>query len=1006
MNQKKYLFIFSLSFSVLFLFALTGFALNITNSTNATNQTIVTYNNSSTQTLVQSVIEDKVNWSEVPQFDFSNVQRNYETRVTVKNNISYKRVVAESSLKKNIDLLVSNGCFRVYIFSDSASFNCPEKIADELIALEDWLRDVIYYEESDLSGLKVIGAELLSTFGVNGSGETIVVLDSGVDNLHYETNSSIVGCYNFVADEPSGNQTNNCTDLRGHGTLISGIIVGSGFNQLKGNSVRGIAPNAGLYMLKVLDANGVGTEDNVRHAIEYAVDSIDARIMSLSFGNKTNLHTSTCDTEVFANLTNWAVDSGYLVVVAAGNEGVGGMRDPACASKVLSVGAIDNNGTVPYWSSHGTELDVVAPGVTTFSSYSCSINVTDNCTRQWYAYDSGTSYAAPYVSGIAALYLQKNPSASNQEIIHILKSTTLDTISCQPRNYFYYFDGSLYDESVSDRCNDIEQGHGIVNAYNTIFGSSEVRECFSLDYDELETGASVNDTVVGERGNYSAQVVGATPTATECQLGECLKFDGTNDYLSVDNGLLNNLENGTVCMWYNVDSLASGSYNYLLGASSNPSSDELGMRILNSTSGWFTQNNAGTSVSVDTNTSKNYFICMSWDASNTYVWQDGKLVSSAPNTYDSSTGSRNNTFGDGWDGQPWNGTIDEIIVLETNMSQSLANLLYNYGRGYSCDHYYTPPRVTIDTPSEGVTLLSNETISIDVTVEGSVDECYTNSSYFSGSDYSAPFNFTNSSVLDGGMYTVLVTCTNTGGYGSDTVTFNVSAVSPAKENLVACFSFDYDDLDNNGRNDTALDATGTYAAQYLNDANSTHTNCKINECLTLDGVDAYATIEDAMLDELAAGTVCVWHNTEGITSGSWDYLYGGASYSGGEIAWRIHGNGNEQGYVWAVQNNLGSGLWGVPFLSNSTSQWYFSCLTWNNTLSSVKGYTNATLMKSATNAYASSTRAGNNTIGKGWDGNPWDGLLDEFMVFNMDITQNQMNDLYNSSNGISCDNYK
>jgi len=73
-NEKKYLFIFSLSFSVLFLFALTGSALNLTNSTNSTNetnQTLAMYNNSSTQTLTQIVVEEKINWSEVPRFDFS-----------------------------------------------------------------------------------------------------------------------------------------------------------------------------------------------------------------------------------------------------------------------------------------------------------------------------------------------------------------------------------------------------------------------------------------------------------------------------------------------------------------------------------------------------------------------------------------------------------------------------------------------------------------------------------------------------------------------------------------------------------------------------------------------------------------------------------------------------------------------------------------------------------------------------------------------------------------------
>jgi len=145
----------------------------------------------------------------------------------------------------------------------------------------------------------------------------------------------------------------------------------------------------------VSDSGGNCYEDDMLAAMEDAVVQGIAKVMSISIGGG-SYTTSNCDSDPLAAKLNSVVDRGITAVVAAGNDGKG-VSTPGCASKAIAVGAVDKTGAVPYFSGRGPALDIVAPGVSIYSTY----------VNNGYATMSGTSMATPHVSGVVALLLEK-----------------------------------------------------------------------------------------------------------------------------------------------------------------------------------------------------------------------------------------------------------------------------------------------------------------------------------------------------------------------------------------------------------------------------------------------------------------------------------------------------------------------------------------------------------------------------------------------------------------------
>ena len=233
-------------------------------------------------------------------------------------------------------------------------------------------------------GVNKIDAELAHTT-TTGSGIKVAILDTGIDKNHADL--SIAGGVNFVVKRGSVNPS-DWNDDNGHGTHVAGIV--SALNNNIG--VLGVAPDASLYAVKVLDRRGTGYLSDVISGLEWAINN-NMDVVNMSLGTSS-------DVQALHNAVDIATSAGVILVAASGNSGDGNsltnnVEYPAKYSSVIAVGATNSSDTVPSWSSDGLEVEVVAPGVAIRSTYKGNS----------YATLSGTSMATPHVTGVIALML-------------------------------------------------------------------------------------------------------------------------------------------------------------------------------------------------------------------------------------------------------------------------------------------------------------------------------------------------------------------------------------------------------------------------------------------------------------------------------------------------------------------------------------------------------------------------------------------------------------------------
>jgi serine protease AprX len=294
-----------------------------------------------------------------------------------------------------------------------------------------------------------IGARwVVDRLGLDGSGVGVATIDSGVNAGHSDLDGRIQHFVDFV------NAQSFAYDDYGHGTHVAGIIAGNGHDSH--GARRGIAPGAHLVVLKALDSRGVGFTSNVIAAIEYAIEhktTFNIRVLNLSVAAGV-YESYTKDPLTLA--AKRAVDAGIVVVAAAGNRGRGAAGDPAYggiaspgnAPWVLTVGASADMGTaareddeVAGFSSRGpspldsaAKPDIVAPGVAIESTTEPAsvLYAANAASRLWgsvrtanepYMSLTGTSMAAPIVTGAIALMLQANPELSPNAVKAILQYT-------------------------------------------------------------------------------------------------------------------------------------------------------------------------------------------------------------------------------------------------------------------------------------------------------------------------------------------------------------------------------------------------------------------------------------------------------------------------------------------------------------------------------------------------------------------------------------------------------
>ena len=242
---------------------------------------------------------------------------------------------------------------------------------------------------------------------VTGKGVRVGVIDTGCDYNHEDLAGKIFGGINCTSDHTIGYMDSDS----GHGSSVCSIIAA----RKSGRGVAGVAPDSSLFVAKAIDANGVGEAEYIKCSIAACITA-GCDVINMSIGSP----------EAHPEVEEAIVDGvarNIIFVAAAGNSGDVEVKDndgfpledwPARLPYVISVSAIDRQKNVPKWSSPG-HVEFAAPGVDILTCFP----------GNKYATFSGTSQAAPFVSGICALLKECDPNIDFEKAVEILSKYSL-----------------------------------------------------------------------------------------------------------------------------------------------------------------------------------------------------------------------------------------------------------------------------------------------------------------------------------------------------------------------------------------------------------------------------------------------------------------------------------------------------------------------------------------------------------------------------------------------------
>ena len=259
-----------------------------------------------------------------------------------------------------------------------------------------------------------IGAPTAWQAGHTGEGVKVAVLDGGVDGAHPDLAGKEVAEQNFTEDP-------DATDVDGHGTHVASTIAGNGAKY------KGVAPDAQILDGKVCALQGCA-ESWILGGMQWAVDQ-GADVVNLSLGGYDSPGLDPLEEAVNA----LSAQSGTLFVIAAGNSGrPGTVGSPGSADAALTVGAVDRDDDIAYFSSRGPRLgdgavkpDITAPGVDIVAAKAATGSIGTPVDENHVAL-SGTSMATPHVAGAAALLAQQHPDWTGARIKAALMASAKD----------------------------------------------------------------------------------------------------------------------------------------------------------------------------------------------------------------------------------------------------------------------------------------------------------------------------------------------------------------------------------------------------------------------------------------------------------------------------------------------------------------------------------------------------------------------------------------------------
>ena len=333
--------------------------------------------------------------------------------------------------------------------------------------------------------------------GYDGAGSTVAIIDTGIDGNHSSLDDQdddpttndpkVIAFYDPVNNPSLTNGTEVFAyDDQGHGSHCAGTTAGTGaptYDHI------GMAPQASLVGVKVLDAGGSGSFATVMAGMEWTVENrykFNIRAASMSLGGPGAIEWTSSEEDSVNRYANEMVRAGIALFIAAGNTAVSAqIGTPGSAEDAITVGALDKNSAIAVYSSQGpTEEGRIKPNIAYVGSnvMSVAFNTGDQYTDM-----SGTSMATPGAAGVAALMLQANPDLSPFDIRNIMQ----ETATYRQCAYMLANEPCLEDAIPKNRQNNV-YGHGEVRALDAVL------EAAQEDY-EFDTSISVVvSTTVGE----------------------------------------------------------------------------------------------------------------------------------------------------------------------------------------------------------------------------------------------------------------------------------------------------------------------------------------------------------------------------------------------------------------------------------------------------------------------------------------------------------------------------
>jgi hypothetical protein len=354
------------------------------NWTKITNRSITGYSVSESGVMVEKSIVEKV-------------ENNEEVRVKVKGELDDIKEILEDKVIHEFEEEVSAVITEEELskLQNNSNVDIIEPVGMRSISLQDSVP--LINSSSELWNLQIDGINL------TGTGETICIIDTGVNYNHadlggcYGNNDSgssckILGGWDYCADDITcTTEDSDPMDAHWHGTHVSGIAAGDG-------SIKGVAPDAKLVVIKAANSTGTFWDDDLEKAIDWCVNNADTyniSVISMSLGG--GLSSSYCNDDVLNDSINSAIANNISVVVASGNDGsTSQISGPACHENATPVGGTDKSDSMYSNGNRNSLVLLLAPGVSINSTY----------IDGGYQSKSGTSMSTPHVAGAFALINQ------------------------------------------------------------------------------------------------------------------------------------------------------------------------------------------------------------------------------------------------------------------------------------------------------------------------------------------------------------------------------------------------------------------------------------------------------------------------------------------------------------------------------------------------------------------------------------------------------------------------